>query len=484
MAEQPPLRRARTAKWLSGRYDLNYFKGGTGFSRWRLGFCLILAVVALVWLGGELAAKRQTIYSAGSVSAAHSFFGSRCEVCHTTMIKGVRQVGGFSQTASDEACLSCHQAPDHHSQGTQPQSPSCSSCHVEHQGPVRLAHVQDAQCLSCHSDLKEQKRDTLIAAHVRGFEGSQHPEFAPVLKRLDTPPAIIFHHVAHMGKSLKTLNQDLVALQCADCHRPLAAAGHSDWKYRQIDLPSETTPAPDASHRVRPDSRRELMTMPSYTQQCAGCHDLKFDSLVADSLKHPESQKDVLALPGILQQKFQDYIRRHPEALRETPQTRIPEQNSTPAPRDPDTWVQLRVARAEHFLGQNTCKYCHQLEPMSGAAGLPRVKESGFKPRQMVNAVFSHEAHISVTCESCHVFSHSDNLQVTEKLLPGIATCQACHNGTPAQEGKAENGCFLCHQYHKWDPQREMFPSKYTIEQLTGTSRAADKQTEKPAGEK
>jgi hypothetical protein len=27
-----------------------------------------------------------------------------------------------------------------------------------------------------------------------------------------------------------------------------------------------------------------------------------------------------------------------------------------------------------------------------------------FKPRQMVNAIFSHETHISVTCESCHAF--------------------------------------------------------------------------------
>src|SRR6202030_1016560 len=106
-------RRIRTANSLGGRYDLNYFKGATGFSRWRLGLCIAFLMTAFVWLGADWTAKKKTIYSAGPLSSAHSFFANRCEICHSSIIRGVRKVGMFWQTASDDACLLCHDAPAH-----------------------------------------------------------------------------------------------------------------------------------------------------------------------------------------------------------------------------------------------------------------------------------------------------------------------------------------------------------------------------------
>jgi len=439
--------------------------------------CLALPGAALLWLGANWAVKRQTIYSAGPMSSAHAFFANRCEVCHATIIHGVKQFGLFTKHASDKACLACHQAPGHHLQVKQPQSPACSTCHVEHQGLVRLARVQDQQCLNCHADLKDKKSDTLIAASIHGFTGDQHPEFSALRKRLAEPPAIIFHHSEHMGKLLKTLKRDKdehendpVMLKCSNCHVPVAAEGRTQWKYNRAGAATTTAPLPVSADPMHPDARRELMTMPGYENQCAGCHDLRFDALVNESLAHPRSQQDVAALPALLEQKFRDYIQRHPEKIREPDPLgfEMPEQRENAPAASAGNWVQRRVSYAQRFLWTNTCKYCHQLSFPPELSGLPLVQKPGFKPRQMDDAIFSHDAHISVTCESCHEFPKAGTLANPEKLLPGIKTCQSCHSGSPAKAGKAEDGCFLCHQYHKWDPQRDPFTGKYTIEQLTG----------------
>ncbi|HEY6348545.1 MAG TPA: cytochrome c3 family protein [Candidatus Angelobacter sp.] len=470
MAEQPPLRKARTAKTLGARYNLNYFKGFSPFRLWRLGLCIGLLVLALAWIGAESVTKSRTIYSAGPLSSAHSVFAQHCELCHATLVNGVRKVGTFWQDATDQACRACHAAPDHQLEGKQPNPPSCASCHLEHRGLVHLVRVEDQQCLNCHADLKRVKGDTRFASSIRGFKTDLHPEFSALLNRMSKPPAITFHHGRHMGKALKTLEGKQVTLACSDCHRPVAAADHSPWKYRRAGIPWGETPMPQYGGPVHPDARRELMTMPEYEKQCAGCHDLKFDDLVTASLVHPKSQEDVAGLSAGLEQRFKDYIQQNPKKIYEPdpPDFKIPEAGISAKPVNAGEWVQRRVAHARRFLWNATCKYCHELDFPPEQPGLPLVKKPDFKSRQMDDAIFSHEAHIAVTCESCHEFSHVDNLAEPEKLLPGIKTCATCHSGYPARDGKAENRCFLCHQYHKWDPQRETFPSTYTIPELTG----------------
>jgi hypothetical protein len=71
-------------------------------------------------------------------------------------------------------------------------------------------------------------------------------------------------------------------------------------------------------------------------------------------------------------------------------------------------------------------------------------------------------------CVACHsaALTSTDTKDV---LVPGIKTCQTCHNGAPTTYGHAENRCFECHQYHNW-MDRGSFKGTYSLPQLLGTA--------------
>src|SRR5207237_1122135 len=72
-------------------------------------------------------------YSSGPLSTVHSFTGRRCDSCHTPIVQAGFLSVGFRKHVTDQACLGCHQAPEH--QGSlQTFTPSCASCHTEHIG--------------------------------------------------------------------------------------------------------------------------------------------------------------------------------------------------------------------------------------------------------------------------------------------------------------------------------------------------------------
>jgi hypothetical protein len=460
--------------------------------RRRLGYGVPLVVVAiLVLLAASPFKNKRVIYSKGPLSSAHAFIAKQCELCHSDIVNGERKVG-LMQAASDGACLACHEAPVHHSQGKQPSPPSCSSCHMEHQGLVRLTHVQDQTCVTCHQNLDQWISDAKVeprvepkaARYIHEFN-RDHPEFAAVTRRNKTVPGIVFHHAKHVGPTLETLKHQMVTLTCAECHRPVASANDAPWKYGQDGLAS-TASAPTAGQQLHPDAGREFMTMPTYEKNCAGCHDLLFDPRFAESVPHPRSnsREELLKVDSFVRQNFQSYVDRYPDAIRlpDPPAPGIPERRTLPLSANSQEWVAQRVFRAERFLwGESRCMKCHQLDlpaqPAEGAAPvapgvLPVVQPSGFKPRQMPFSVFSHEAHTAVNCVSCHggmpsVQDKPSALRrdVPDVSLPGIKSCQTCHNGDPVHAGKAENSCFLCHQYHKWN-ERTGPPTRYTFQQL------------------
>jgi len=454
--------RKRTAKTLGTRHDLNYFKRFTSFRFWRLLLGLAVPVVALLWLG-SVGRKTQTIYSKGPLSSAHAFFADECSLCHTALVGGVR-MAGFKKTVTDEVCLSCHQAPAH--QASQLFTPSCASCHVEHQGLVRLSHVQDTQCVQCHRDLQTSGGHSRFVTNIRGFNRN-HPEFAP-LRHPATATAsitIAFNHATHLRESIMSPS-GRAKLECDDCHRPESETA-GPWKYGEAGLQRVAAPT-DSGETLRIGMRRELMGPVTYERHCASCHVLQFD----ERLTQPFPHKAPEVVHAFVVQQFQDYINQHPEAIRK-PQSlnhRIPGMMLLPSatPKNSSEWVQQRVAETEQLLWHETCQKCHQLEFAPGAAAnaLPGVKPSVLPARWLPNAIFSHEAHTVVACESCHTYAPASQ-RSSEILIPSIKTCQSCHNGNPAKAGKAENGCFLCHAYHNWK-QRTRFHSRYTIEELTG----------------
>lgn len=499
--------RNRTPKTLGTRHDPGYVhqRPRPRFANWRrwlgygipLGFLLFLG---LLW-ASPFKSKRH-IYSKGPLASAHAFIAEKCELCHSDGKLNV----AWMQEASDKACLTCHEAPEHHSQvdlsrGKQPTAPSCASCHVEHQGHrglLRLSHVQDRACVNCHQDLDQQihspKVDPAEARSIHKFNGD-HPEFAAVIERNDViarkkgPPGIVFHHAKHVGPTLKTLKNESVTLQCADCHRPVAAENDTPWKYVQAG--ASTAAKPDSSQHLHPDAGREIMTMPTYEKNCAGCHALQFDARFSESVPHirSNSKEDRRALENFVRQRFQNYIKDFPQALQvPDPQfhpmpnselPRIPELQPLPLASSANAWVSLHVDHAERdVLTGIVCAYCHQMNGSGRDAEdlplVPVVQPAGFKPRQMPFAVFSHQAHIAVTCAYCHGDMPSVQGQdktpvirrdVPDVHLPGKQICQNCHNGNPSHAGNAEDSCFLCHQYHKWNERTEP-PSRYTFQQM------------------
>ena len=108
----------------------------------------------------------------------------------------------------------------------------------------------------------------------------------------------------------------------------------------------------------------------------------------------------------------------------------------------------------------------------NGVAGLPEIMPANMKPVWLPNAVFSHYAHVSIDCKSCH--SHAVSSQETaDVLIPSIKTCQECHNGEPTKMGQAQNGCFLCHQYHNWKQRNEPFTPTHNLQELRGANGSA-----------
>ena len=391
---------------------------------------------------------------------------------------------------------------------------------MEHQGAARLVQVKDRQCLNCHSNLQKQLSGAKFL-NISGFNGSRHPEFQAVRDRPMNLPhsTIIFPHGLHMGDTMRTIKGEKVKLECDNCHRPLAGNDGRKWEYGQAAI--SITENTDRNQHRHPDAGREHMNMPTYEKHCARCHALEFVlKLDTITVAHPKQTNEI---HSSLVDSYTTYIGRHHEELKAVQDRRIPPSTLSEPPAQPRSekdWVAQKVAQAEAFLwsksceGQkasrpcpqlNTCGDCHVLVNPASEVGNyrdsdpsqcfmlkqsagrtaqamdhPVVACSQYRFNQMGNAVFSHDAHSSFTCESCHIYKQPccakappDTFeQGADMWLPGIATCQSCHNGSPAATGKAENGCFLCHQYHKWN-QRDTLPSdgfkaNQTIEELNG----------------
>ncbi|HEX7962020.1 MAG TPA: cytochrome c3 family protein, partial [Terriglobales bacterium] len=174
----------------------------------------------------------------------------------------------------------------------------------------------------------------------------------------------------------------------------------------------------------------------------------------------------------------QSYIAQHKSAVSQPVlpiDWRIPRGPEPVIARNAEEWVRLRAAIDEQLLWRKTCAECHTLRPAAKAEttqiSFPEVPKANIKPIWLPNSVFSHYSHISVDCKSCHSKATASE-KTSDVLIPSIKTCQSCHNGKPEKVGQAENGCFLCHQYHQWQNQ-EPIKGKYSIPQLTSSVRTA-----------
>jgi hypothetical protein len=467
--------RTRTTKKLAQRIDLNYFKRPTPLKRAKFWLSVLLPLLAAVWISSHAISKDSRAYSSGRMSAPHAILEKQCASCH------VQKAGFFSAKAEDQACLSCHDGPIHHT--NQAFTPDCATCHVEHRGRMNIAAVSDNACATCHANLHASGPTTQYVAHIRTLGGG-HPEFATLRENQRDPTTIKLNHALHLKLIRRGPTGPMVQLDCGDCHRPAAAKtpwNYSDVKYlKPADEPARKIPqngsgvisnlnSRDAAALTAhgPSTGRERMAPVTFANSCASCHLLSFDKRFDLGVPHDKPA----IIHAFLKNKFQDYAAAHPSELRET---RDPNRELTGRPIPPmartltaTQWVAERTAEAEELLWRKTCRQCHELifgsdsgsrPPQTAAlregASLPQITDAKVISMWLPHAKFDHDAHGSFTCTSCHekaLYSTDSN----DLLLPGIATCQSCHAPGPDH---AESRCFECHTYHDWSKRKEITP--------------------------
>ena len=456
------MARTRTTKKLAQRIDLNYFKRPTPLKRAKFWLSLVLLLLALFWITEKSLTHDSWVYSSGRLSPAHAVLEKACSACH------VRQAGAFSAKADDNACLACHDGPTHHP--SQIPAPGCATCHTEHRGATNLSAVRDQACAGCHAGLKSSHPDTRYVTQINSFEKG-HPEFAALRSVAGVPASdsatIKLNHAIHT-KPIRGPNGALVNLECGNCHRPTAADAdltYSDAKYRAATVSyrdsDEFLSSPTDNLKSRkPVTGRELMAPVKFANACAACHLLTFDKRFDEGVPHDKPE----AVHAFLLSKFQQYIAARPGEVRVL---RDPggDLSGKPLPtqvriRTSAEWVAEQTANAEELLWRKTCKQCHALTiPQSSA--LPQVAAANVRTQWMPHSKFDHDAHRGFSCMSCHAKALT-RTESSDILLPGIATCQACHAPGP---GHADSRCSECHTYHDWSKRKEVSP-KFTLPAL------------------
>lgn len=442
-------RSKRTTKRLAQRIDLNYFKHPHRFREFRFLVSALVPLAALLWLVGYGVAHNSKLYSAGPMSPAHAVLSKRCEACH------VASAAFFGAKANDRMCLACHDGPIHHA--NQAFTPACSSCHVEHRGRVQLAATPDTSCTQCHGNLRTAHVTTSFVTSITSFE-TGHPEFAALRAGFADPGTIKLNHAVHMKANLAGPHGP-VQLDCGDCHRPETSTQPPRFGSAAAETNvSQAAPAPDVAtlavdRSFGPPSHsnaRAYMAPTSYSKHCAGCHTLLFDKRFAEGVPHDTPE----VIHAFLIRKFQGYIATHAAELRESLSTvALPAKPLPVSPRvyTSQQWVDARVTETEQLLWAKTCKQCHALST-SSPTQLPAVAKSNVAVRWFQHAVFDHDQHRLVTCESCHAKARASQ-ETTDILLPGIRVCRQCHH---AGSDGAESRCFECHEYHDWSKEKEV----------------------------
>lgn len=448
--------RVRTAKSLAKRIDLQYFTRPEAFRTWRRRLSAALLVLALCWILYAAISHKQNLYSKGPLSSAHAVLAANCTVCHV-------RTATFRAPVTDKACLACHDAPAHN--GRQTFAPNCGTCHVEHLGRQRLAEVSNSACVQCHGDLKTNDGQHTVDRHVSSFSRS-HPEFSPLRGGDSDPGTINLNHFVHLQPTIRG-PQGTVQMVCYDCHRPTNT--QDPWLYSVAAIqPASQQPVVVGPANLQQRKRRTVeagagayMTPIKYVNQCAACHLLQFDPIIAEPAPHDKPA----VVHNFIIQKYTDYVASHPEALR---QDAMAIGDSNPVLADyasrsmerhalttsPAEWVEMRTAEAERLLWNKNCKLCHAMTEHEGV-GLPETVKAVIPVRWLVHAEFDHQAHRMLSCISCHA-AIPNSRKTSDTNIPGIALCRECHKSAGASEGATEGRCFECHSYHDWRQEKRI----------------------------
>lgn len=443
---------------------------GKRMTAWALSVAILVLLLALPMISFATRAPQddrkidQVIgdkaWSPGALSDAHHALEDNCEACHVKAFVSVR----------DESCKACHtDAHDHAppariadaraapglggrflnavaSTFGKPGPGACVDCHSDHEGAGRMPATPQAFCVDCHGSLKDRLTDTSLG-DASDF-GTAHPEFrALVAVRPGTPHArprfertslasrprdltgLKFPHdlhlsrtngVARMAQTLRAERGFGDALACKDCHTPTA----DGVRFLPVDM----------------------------ERDCQMCHSLAFDKIggTVRTLRHGKPDQAVAELRALYRSTapaapdgLGGVERRRPGRYAEGQVYSIYFGADAARP------ARAEQAIAQIFSNKGICGECHTvLPPGAGGADGWRMMPVHQTARFFQNGWFSHAAHRTETCESCHNAPRSG--QASDLLLPDLKSCRTCHGGE-GSGAKVATGCALCHNYHADD---------------------------------
>jgi predicted CXXCH cytochrome family protein len=380
-----------------------------------------------------LPAAPTNVWSTGSVSAAHRFFGDSCETCHVTPFVPVE----------DKTCLTCHEGVEHHADSNQFkfasfEDKSCQNCHKEHQGHNAIALSDQSFCASCHKDFAKDAPKSSLRS-VSDF-GTDHPNFRPTIvvdaalhvvdrsrAMTDTPApredsALKFPHNRHIrAGGVRHPERGNINLGCVDCHQTDAGGGY--------------------------------MLPISFEKNCHQCHKLKFDTFIPDrELVHGKPEEMFKQVRDIYDSVGMRGGYQEPEApaliRRRVGAPLTPEQKKVAL----DWSAEKAAAVLSGRNGKGLCEGCH-VTYQSTASGGTTGAGWGVEPVSASNkwypkSKFAHSSHRDMECGSCHDAKNS--VESADVLMPSIANCRSCHGGETATD-KVPSTCISCHVFHRQD---------------------------------
>jgi predicted CXXCH cytochrome family protein len=373
------------------------------------------------------------VWTTGSISAAHRFFGDSCETCHVQPFVPVE----------DKTCVTCHDAVEHHADPKQFtfasfEDKSCQNCHKEHQGHAAVSLSDQNFCADCHKDFATEAPKSTLRS-VSDF-GTDHPEFRPTIvvdsslhtvdrsKDISAKPALRedsslkFPHNRHMRPGgVRHPERGNIDLTCAGCHTTDGGGGY--------------------------------MLPISFEEHCHQCHKLKFDTFLPDrELVHGKPEEMFKQVRDIYDSVGMRGGYEEPEAP-----ALIRRRVGAPITADQkkavlDWSAEKTTAVLNGRTGKGLCEGCHTTF-QSVASGGTTGAGWGVEPVSASNvwypkSKFMHGSHRDMECGSCHDARNS--VESAEVLMPSIENCRACHGGEHAVD-KVPSTCMDCHVFHRDD---------------------------------
>jgi hypothetical protein len=376
-----------------------------------------------------------TLWSPGPLHDRHRALGDDCNVCHTQPFEHV----------ANAACVKCHRQVQNHVATESPEAglfagSRCADCHVEHDGQKSLVDRSSVGCVACHADLKSSKSDTQLR-DVGDFSRS-HPDFElNVLSPVKSNGEVTWRPVAVPAAGRDDARQDSNLIFSHKVH--LDAKGVDSPKGRK-NLSCNDCHQADAAGRFMLPVR--MMT------HCAECHTLQFDEAdPSATIPHGDLPLMFKALEEHFSRLFLD-----PAIGRTVPAKGVPRRPGSERKiltqdeqRRALAWAEAQsMAVARELLEKRVCVECHKIsrDPLheEGPAHW-RVEPVRLTERWFPRARFSHTAHGTSACSTCHHAVDRDDDSANIQM-PSIAVCRDCHGDNDRR--KVTSTCIMCHDFH------------------------------------